>query len=177
MKSRIEFLAPLSGSPLPLHQTPDPVFSEGLLGQGWAINPTEGELYSPCSGKIEFIHPAGHALTLSIAPGIEILMHIGIDSVALKGKGLNVLKKSGDFVKAGDLLITWDMDTLARGSKSCITPILIQTKALWSWENELPFGQWITAGQTFGSAIFESAPLQDEGEINEGKKSEIKNLR
>lgn len=119
-------VAPLSGWALPLAEVPDPVFSQGLAGQGWAIDPTEGVLVAPCAGEITLIHRCKHAMTLRREDGIEILMHVGIDTVQLDGAGLEPQVKVGDKVQSGQVLLKFDCDLLAQKALSLITVILIQ---------------------------------------------------
>ncbi|MCA1650551.1 MAG: PTS glucose transporter subunit IIA, partial [Acidobacteria bacterium] len=87
-------MAPLSGMLVPLDAVPDPVFAERLVGDGVSIDPTSDTLVAPCEGTIAHVHTAGHALTIAAADGIEILIHVGLDTVTLKGKGFTTLVKA-----------------------------------------------------------------------------------
>lgn len=120
--------APLRGEFIPLAQVPDPAFAQKMVGDGAAIDPVEGLLKAPCDGTITMIHPACHAVSLQTSSGVEILMHIGIDTVKLKGEGFNLQVKEGQKVKQGETLITFDMDYIATHAASLITPILITTQ-------------------------------------------------
>ena len=95
---RLVLKAPLSGTVLPLDQVPDPVFSQKMVGDGVSIDPLTASLTAPCDGRIVQMHPAGHALTLASSHGVEILMHIGLDTVQLKGRGFTPRVKVGDTV-------------------------------------------------------------------------------
>lgn len=119
--------APLSGMLLPLSAVPDPVFAEKMIGDGIAISPASNTLRAPCSGTVTHIHQAKHALTLTSDDGIDILMHIGLDTVELKGQGFTAKVTQGEHVKAGDALIEFDDAFLATHARSLITPIIILT--------------------------------------------------
>jgi len=118
-------LAPLDGWASPLGEVPDPVFADKMMGDGLAIDPTGSVLSAPCDGEIVLLHPAYHAVTLRAANGAEILMHIGLDTVALGGQGFTPHVTRGQKVRAGDTLISFDLDQLARSARSLITPIII----------------------------------------------------
>jgi phosphocarrier protein FPr/phosphocarrier protein len=117
--------APLDGWAAPLAEVPDPVFSQAMMGEGVAIDPTGSTLVAPCDGEIVLIHEALHAITLRARNGAEILIHIGLDTVALGGRGFTAHVTKGRPVRAGDVLITFDLDSLAEGARSLITPIVI----------------------------------------------------
>src|SRR5687768_1864575 len=105
----LTLLAPLSGVIVPLDRVPDPVFAQRLVGDGISIDPLSQRLLAPCDARIVQVHRAGHALTLS-ASGLEIVIHIGLDTVLLKGKGFEPIVKAGDLVHACDPLISFDAD-------------------------------------------------------------------
>jgi phosphoenolpyruvate-protein phosphotransferase len=117
--------APLSGVVYPLERVPDPVFAQKLVGDGVSIDPTDACLRAPCAGEVLNLHAAGHAVTLRAAGGVEVLMHIGIDTVALKGSGFTSRVKAGDRVEAGAPLIEFDLDHVATHAKSLLTQIVI----------------------------------------------------
>ncbi|GGY19898.1 phosphoenolpyruvate--protein phosphotransferase [Paludibacterium paludis] len=117
--------APLSGTLVPLAEVPDPVFSEKMLGDGIAIFPAGDRLVAPCDGTVTQIHAAHHALTLSTDEGIDILMHIGLDTVLLKGEGFALLVGQGERVAAGTPLIEFDMDFLKSRARSIVTPVIV----------------------------------------------------
>ena len=116
--------APLAGWCLPLAQVPDPVFAQAMAGDGVAIDPTEGVLHAPCDGEIVAMKNAKHAVTLRAA-GVEILMHIGIDTVELGGVGFEMLVAGGQRVRAGEALLRFDLESLARHAKSLVSPIVM----------------------------------------------------
>jgi phosphocarrier protein FPr/phosphocarrier protein len=123
--ANLTLVSPLRGWCAPLDETPDAVFAQQLLGDGVAIDPTEGVLHAPCDGEVISVAAARHAIALRAANGAEILLHVGIDTVALNGEGFEVLVAAGARVRQGDALLSFDLDTLAQRAKSLITPIVI----------------------------------------------------
>lgn len=123
--STLVLSAPLQGWVAPLDETPDAVFAERMLGDGLAIDPTGQMLHAPCDGRVITVHRSCHAVTLRADNGAEILMHVGLETVALDGEGFTVHVTEGQAVKAGDPLIGFDLDLLARKAKSLITPIVV----------------------------------------------------
>ena len=99
---RIQLVAPLSGRLLPIGAVPDPVFAKKMVGDGVSLDPVSQSLVSPCDGTITQIHSAGHAVTITTPEGVEVLMHIGLDTVLLKGKGFTPRVKTGETVARGD---------------------------------------------------------------------------
>ena len=118
-------MAPLSGVLLPLEQVPDPVFAQKMVGDGISLDPTSNELLAPLAGRITQLHDAHHALTIASDAGPEILFHIGVDTVLLKGAGFSPLVKQGDRVAAGQALIRFDADAVALGARSLLTQIVV----------------------------------------------------
>jgi glucose-specific phosphotransferase system IIA component len=98
----------------PLDETPDAVFAERMLGDGLAIDPFGSTLHAPCDAVVTTVHRARHAVTLRAANGAEILMHVGLETVALNGEGFRSIVKEGQAVKAGDKLLGFDLDLLAQ---------------------------------------------------------------
>src|SRR5215471_9887936 len=138
--AQLRLLAPLSGQVWALERIPDPVFSQKMVGDGLSIDPTDGVLVAPCDGDVISIHAAGHALTLRTAEGAEVLLHIGIDTVMLKGQGFKTRVKAGESVKTGAPLIEFDLDFLATHAKSLLTQIVITNAAsLTNWERTTGF--------------------------------------
>ncbi len=117
--------APLSGLIIPLSQVPDEAFSKKMVGDGMAIDSIDSVLLSPIDGIVEFIHPSRHAITLKSADGLEVLIHIGVDTVKLKGEGFTAFVQAGQKVKTGDRLIEFDLDYIATQAKSAMTLVLI----------------------------------------------------
>src|SRR5580692_808275 len=108
--SILQILAPFDGWCCALDEVPDPVFAERMLGDGVAIDPTGSILHAPCDGEVIAIHRAGHAVTLRAANGAELVLHVGLETVALGGRGFAVLTEIGQRVKAGDALLKFDLD-------------------------------------------------------------------
>lgn len=118
-----------------MERVPDPVFAQKMVGDGLSIDPTDGLLLAACSGKVVSVHAAGHAVTLLSPEGLELLMHVGIDTVTLKGEGFKPRVKAGDQVKAGDPLIEFDLDFLATHAKSLLTQIVVtNSDRVSAWE-------------------------------------------
>ena len=116
--------APMNGEAVDLADVPDETFSAGILGQGVAILPSEGKLYSPVDGTVTQVFDTKHAICLATATGAEMLIHIGLETVSLGGKHFTPKVKDGDTVKAGDLLIEFDLDEIKKDFKT-FTPILV----------------------------------------------------
>ena len=118
-------LAPLSGQAIPLEEVPDDVFSQKILGDGIAIIPTDGKIYAPVDGEIATVAETLHAYGFTSKDGLEILVHVGLDSVKLKGEGFTSHVKAGDKVKAGQLVAEVDLKFLASQGVPSTTPVLI----------------------------------------------------
>jgi phosphotransferase system HPr (HPr) family protein len=131
--SQLKIVSPLSGQVWPLERIPDPVFAQKMVGDGLSIDPTDSVLLAACDGEVMALHAAGHALTLRTPDGVELLMHVGIDTVALKGQGFKPLVKIGDSVKVGRPLIEFDLDFLATHAKSLLTQIVIANGERVTW--------------------------------------------
>ncbi|MFL9964995.1 phosphoenolpyruvate--protein phosphotransferase [Paraburkholderia sediminicola] len=124
-EGHIVLLAPLTGPVVPLANVPDPVFSGGMFGDGIGIDPLDGRLVAPCDGTVTHLARTGHAVTLASAEGAEILLHIGIDTVELNGKGFAPMVEQGAQVHAGDVLIEFDQDQVALNAPSLVSVIAI----------------------------------------------------
>lgn len=122
--SRMDLLAPLSGVLVDLATVPDPVFAQKMVGDGVSLDPTSSEVLAPVSGVVTQMHPAHHALTITSA-GVEVLLHIGIDTVLLKGEGFTPKVRKGDTVRAGQPLLSFDADLVASKARSLLTQIVI----------------------------------------------------
>ena len=123
-ESKKGIYAPITGNLLPISEVPDPVFSQKMMGDGFAIEPTEGKVYSPISGKVMNIFPTKHAIGLVSDEGHEILIHFGMDTVTLNGEGFTSHVSDGDIVSAGDLLLSVDLDSVRPKVPSLITPVV-----------------------------------------------------
>ena len=117
--------SPVAGIVVPLADVPDPVFSKGIVGLGVGVDPTENTVYAPAAGKVLVAQPTGHAFGLMLDGGIEMLIHVGIDTVNLAGKGFDVKVKAGDRVEAGTPLVTFDRAVIEAAGYSLVTPVLV----------------------------------------------------
>ncbi len=123
--SSTALLAPVSGVIVPLSGVPDAVFAEGMMGEGMAIEPVSGQVLAPADGVIHTVARTAHALTLTTTDGIEVLIHLGIDTVKLGGEGFSLRVAAGDIVHAGQCLIEMDLDRVAQGATSLVTLVLL----------------------------------------------------
>lgn len=117
--------SPITGRTTPLSQVNDSAFSTGAMGKGLAIEPSVGEVVAPIDGVVTSLFPTGHAIGLTSSAGTEILIHIGINTVALKGKHFNPVVKEGDSVKQGDLLIQFDREQIIEAGYEIVTPVIV----------------------------------------------------
>ncbi len=123
--STIRILAPFDGWCDALDAVPDPVFAGRMLGDGLAIDPTGAVVLAPCAGEIVTLPASAHAVSIRAADGVDVLVHVGIDTVTLNGRGFEARVRPGASVRAGDELIRFDLDVVARGAKSLMTPVLV----------------------------------------------------
>lgn len=117
--------APVEGKVVPIQEVNDPTFSQEIVGKGIAIHPEKGRVVAPVDGSISFMIDSGHAVSLLSKDGVEILIHIGLDTVKLKGQHFTVHVKTGDQVSAGDLLIEFDKEAIQAAGYEVITPMVI----------------------------------------------------
>lgn len=161
------FISPLSGMVIPIENIPDPVFAGKMVGDGIGIDPTDNTLKSPINGEVIQIHSAKHAITLQSNDGTEILMHIGIDTVKLKGEGFKALVSVGDKVEAGEPLIEFDMDLLAVKATSLVTPVLIlnsEKEIITTSDSEVKVGDNI---------IIKTFSIKEESELNNNSDGQV----
>ena len=121
-----EIKSPMNGTVIPLSEVPDAVFSSEMLGKGFGVEPSEGKAYAPVDGEVTTVFDTKHAIGLMSKHGVELLIHIGMDTVKLNGKGFDVKVKTGDQVKAGDLLAEFDMDFI-KGEGYPVTTAVVVT--------------------------------------------------
>ena len=120
-----QLVSPLAGQVKPLSQATDPVFSSGVMGQGVVIEPSQGELVSPVNGTVTVLFPTKHAVGIVSEEGVELLMHIGMDTVSLDGKGFEAHVEQGDKVVVGQQLISFDMDVIKKAGLVTETLVII----------------------------------------------------
>ena len=121
----LRLVAPLSGYLMPIETVPDPVFSQKMVGDGVSIDPTSNVLKSPCAGEVVQLHPSHHAITIKTTDGLEILLHIDLDTVELRGKGFSPKVQMGDRVNPGDALIEFDIDYIALHARSLLMQVVV----------------------------------------------------
>ncbi|HWS68469.1 MAG TPA: phosphoenolpyruvate--protein phosphotransferase [Steroidobacteraceae bacterium] len=121
----VTILSPFDGWCARLEEVPDPVFSGRMLGDGVAIDPVSGIVLAPCAGEVVTLPATAHAVTIRTLGGADVLVHIGIDTVQLGGRGFAAQVKLGQVVEAGQELIRFDLDTVARGAKTLLTPVVV----------------------------------------------------
>lgn len=119
-----KLVSPLSGELVSMSEVPDAVFAEGIMGDGIAILPSAGEVRAPLAGRVEVLFPTGHAVAIRTPEGVEVLVHVGIESVKAVGVFTPAVEV-GTEVKAGDLLVTFDLEKLRREAVSPVTPVVI----------------------------------------------------
>ena len=117
--------APMAGEAVDISQVPDPTFSSGMMGNGIAIQPTDGKVCSPVNGTVDTMFETGHAVTLVSDNGIEILIHVGLETVGLNGAPFQVKVQNGQKVKKGDVLMIADLEAIKAAGLPTITPVLI----------------------------------------------------
>ncbi len=117
--------APAAGKLVSIKEVSDPTFSEEVLGNGAAIIPTDGKFYAPADGTISTIFPTGHAAAITSSEGVEILIHIGLDTVKLEGKHFTIHAEEGQEIKKGDLILEADLDQIKAEGYDIITPVII----------------------------------------------------
>lgn len=121
--------SPLIGNVIPLDQVPDQVFASGAMGKGIAIDPTDGVVVAPAKAIVNLVFPTGHAIGLTTENGAELLIHIGMDTVSLAGKGFKTYVEAGDVVEAGQKLIEFDLATIRDAKLPVITPVIVTNTA------------------------------------------------
>lgn len=140
--------AHMNGKVVPLEQVPDEAFSGKVLGDGCAIEPTDGKLYAPCDGVIDTVFDTCHAVNMRSDQGAELLLHVGIDTVKLGGKYFTAHVQDGQQVKTGDLLLSFDADKIRQAGYQLTTPLIVCNSEDYSKMEPLAYGI-IRAGAAF----------------------------
>lgn len=117
--------APVKGECIPISEVADPTFAEEILGKGIAIKPADGKITAPADGVITTVFPTGHAIGLTTPDGVEILVHVGLDTVQLKGQFFHTVAEPDQNVKAGDLILEADIDEIRKAGYDTVTPMII----------------------------------------------------
>lgn len=123
--NKVIIFSPVDGEIVPLSEVPDPVFAEKMMGDGVAIKPSNGTVVSPIEGKVVQVFPTKHAVGLETKSGVEILIHIGLETVGMGGEGFEAHVEAGATVKLGDKLITFDQALVNEKAKSDVIPVII----------------------------------------------------
>ena len=124
-KKEIVLGAPMEGECVPLSQVSDPTFRDEILGKGAAFKAVDGKVFAPADGEVSTVFPTGNAVVLTTSEGVEILIHIGLDTVKLEGKHFEIKTETGKQVKKGELLIEADIKAIAEEGYDCITPMIV----------------------------------------------------
>jgi sugar PTS system EIIA component len=140
-------VAPISGKVIPIEEVPDPTFSQKMMGDGIAIVPSEGKVVSPIDGEIINFFRSKHAIGILSETGLEVLIHIGLETVLLNGEGFTGHVQIGDKVKKGDLLISFDLPFIEAKAASTVTPIVITNSEVVESLNKT-FNDHAIAGQS-----------------------------
>ncbi|MCM3740470.1 PTS system trehalose-specific EIIBC component [Oceanobacillus luteolus] len=165
-----KIFAPLTGRVVPLEEVPDPTFSGKMMGDGIAVDPTIGEVRAPFHATVILAFPTKHAIGLKTDSGLEILIHVGLETVNLNGEGFEVHVSQGDEVKQGDKLISFDLDFIAEKAASTITPIIITNGDMVSKLEKTSEAE-VTAGE---SLLLTATLNQGESDQNSNSASEEK---
>lgn len=119
-----KIMAPVTGKTVDITEVPDEVFSSKMVGDGVAIEPTGDTFVAPADGELKLLFVTNHAYALELKKGVEILIHIGLDTVALNGEGFTALKKQGDIVKKGEPIVKIDLDFIKSKGINLISPVI-----------------------------------------------------
>ncbi|WP_211481640.1 PTS sugar transporter subunit IIA [Arthrobacter alpinus] len=120
-----QIFAPAAGTVMALADVPDPVFASGAVGEGFAVDPSEGNFVSPVDGELILLAKTLHAFAVRTDAGAEILVHVGMDTVKLKGEGFTAHRAKGDRIKQGDVVVSCDLAQMAPLVPSMVTPVLV----------------------------------------------------
>lgn len=143
----IEIASPVSGTAVPLEDVADPTFAQGILGKGGAVIPAEGRIVAPADATVDVMFDTGHAVSLTTADGAEVLIHVGLDTVQLKGAHYKACCKAGDKVKKGDTLIEFDPEAIKAAGYDIVTPVIICNSDAYSAVKAAATGA-VSAGDT-----------------------------
>jgi multiphosphoryl transfer protein len=159
----LKLMSPLDGWCAPLDEVPDAVFSQRMLGGGLAIDPTGSAVFAPCAGEVITLPDSGHAVSIRSALGADVLIHVGIDTVQLGGRGFTACVKPGDRVQVGDELIRFDLDILARAAKSLMSPVVVTSEGV-SLKNCHPAGL-VRAGEVLFEMMMQPLAAQQSSDL------------
>ena len=150
--SRTRIASPVTGKVVPMSDVPDPVFSTGAMGAGVAIAPTDSRIFAPFDGTVVVVMPSKHALGLISDDGVELLIHVGIDTVKLNGEHFTVHTHTSAKVKKGDLLLEFDAEAIKRAGYSVLTPVIVTNSQ--AFDDVLPYPRTeVTHGEELATAV------------------------
>ena len=135
-KEEFKIVVPVDGMLIPLNEVPDQMFSQKLMGDGFAVIPEGNIIVAPLSGVAESVFPTGHAVGIKTKDGIECIVHIGLDTVELNGEGFHPHVKAGDVVKQGDVLVDVELDVIKRKGKSLVSPVVFTDRTAITLEKQ-----------------------------------------
>ncbi|UBH21314.1 PTS glucose transporter subunit IIA [Macrococcus armenti] len=144
---KIEIVSPITGEYVAIEDIPDPVFAQKMMGEGFGIKPTEGIVAAPISGEVVNVFPTKHAIGIKAENGVELLIHVGLETVAMKGAGFKTHISQGDIVQKGDTLLEFDIALIEKEASSIISPVIITNSDVLSeikFENQT----LLTKGET-----------------------------
>ncbi|NRO19269.1 beta-glucoside-specific PTS transporter subunit IIABC [Lactobacillus helveticus] len=159
-----KLVSPLNGDVKPLSEIKDEVFSSGAMGQGVAVEPSEGVLHAPADGKTALVFPTGHAVGINTTDGAEVLMHIGMDTVNLQGKGFKTLVQKGQEVKAGDPLVEFNIKEIKAAGYEVATPVVVTNSKKYESINQVANGT-VEVGQEILSLQGEDEKVKVSGQV------------
>lgn len=123
------FVAVADGEAIPLSEVPDEAFASGMLGEGFAVRPVNGTIHTPVGGVVEGIAETGHAYSIRSDSGLDVLVHVGVDTVGLHGEGFTPAVRAGDRVEAGDVIARAELAAIRAAGLDAVTPVLISNAA------------------------------------------------
>ena len=140
VKTKMSVVSPVTGEIHPLSNCPDPTFAEKMVGDGVLISPTVGEVRAPFDGSVSMVFSTGHAIGLRSTEGVEVLIHVGVDTVNLAGEHFEILSSEGQMVKAGDLLLKFDISGIRKAGYDVSTPVIVTNIEQFDLENVIETG-------------------------------------
>lgn len=148
--AKLQIIAPISGEAVPMSQVPDEIFAEGMAGEGAAIVPAEsGEAIAPVSGTLVKLFEGGHAFGISAEGGVELIVHLGLDTVEMHGEGFELLATEGAEVEAGEQIVRFDLDAIRAAGYDPVTPVVVTNS------DEHAVGGQASGAVTAGEVLFE----------------------
>ena len=148
-KTETEILSPVDGEVIKIEAVADPVFNQKMMGEGFAVKPSNGEISSPINGKVKAIFPTKHALTIEGENSLNVLIHVGLDTVELNGTGFSVAVAEGQKVRAGDALLSVDLEVLKNNDKDNTVIVVFPEQS----DLQLSINEGVTTNKTVAAVI------------------------